>query len=52
VTADLNLLTALLLIALSGLPGVSLPLLQEDIKELCFGGSGAVPGDDPIDHST
>lgn len=49
---DLSLLAALLLIALCHQPAVCLPLIQEDIKELLFGGTGVVPDDDPVDHST
>ena len=49
---DLTLLAALFLIALCYLPAVCLPLIQEDIKELLFGGTGVVPGEDPVDHST
>ncbi len=49
---DLLLVAVLLIIAITGLPAAFLPLLKEDVAEALFGGSGVVPDDDPVDHST
>lgn len=49
---DLLLVAALIIIAVTGLPAAFLPLLMEDVEEALFGGTGAVPDDDPVGHDT